>query len=217
MRGPFEHPGRLPGVLDQNQQDYATQVTAALNLQGRSPAHVDPKVQVGITLDDFTRPEFWHLRQGTSWSCFDSSPAVAAQRSGLQLSLAALRPGTLVVIERIRVVNLNAATSAFNYGWKQIEAAVGATPATRDLRLGGVALPSATLGRYSFAAPAPIRAGGFAMLPANQMAVIDLGWVFVTPGNVGAGEAFGIINQAVNESLTATVEWRERPALPTEF
>jgi len=213
----FQHPSGMPALLDQNQQDYSTQVSKALGLQSRTPGHLDPRIQLGITVDDLREPEFQFLRRRTRWTASLTQAAVAAQRASMQLVVAPVNPSMITVIERIIVSNFNAAGSSFKWGWKQIEAGVTGTVATRDLRTGGTAIPAASFGRMSSAAPASIRAGGLMVLPPSGTAVIELGWVILTAGNVGSGECFGIVNESVLQELNATIEWTERPALPSEF
>jgi hypothetical protein len=210
-------PGMVPGLLDQNQQDYPTQVSKSLGLQARAPGHLDPTIQLGITVDDLREAEFQYLRRRTRWTASLTQAAVAAQRASMQLAVSPVNPSVITVIERIIVSNFNAAVSSFKWGWKQIEAGVPGSVATRDMRTGGTAVPAASFGRMTSAGPATIRAGGVMVLPASGTAVIELGWVILTPGNVGAGECFGIVNESVLQELDVTIEWTERVALPSEF
>lgn len=205
-----------PGVLDVNQQDYASQITAALGLQSRVPAHLDSNIQVGLTLDDFTRPEFAWLRKLNRWTSYHGQPGIAGQRASMQLVPTPPVYPVLIVIHRMTICNANAAAQAINYGWKQIEAGVPASYATMDLRLGGNAVPFCSFGRMTNAAPALVRAGGLVFVAAGGSATVELDWVMNSPGNVGSGECFGIVNQAVLQSLDVTLEWSERAILPSE-
>jgi len=216
VRGPFQHPAGMPALFDQNQPDYATQVAKALSLQTRVPGHLDPRVQLGINIDDFRAPEFQYLRRMNRWASLQSVAAVAGQRSSVQLTLPALPSNVLVIIDAITVLNFNAAPSSWKYGWKQIEAGVPSTYAARDLRLGGTANPACNFGRMTSAAPANIRAGGEGLLGISSSTRIELGWVFLTPGEVGSGECFGVVNDSVNQTLDVNIEWTERVALPSE-
>lgn len=213
MRGPFTHPAGMPSILDQNQQDYSTQVSKALSLTQRTPGHLDPRIQLGVTVDDFTQPEFWYLRKGELGSLFVPASAVAAQVCYAQLQPAA---GKLVVVTAFTVVNYGVLFTVCNYGFAIGEG--GGTVASglpRDDRNLPGQLGSTV--RYGATAAPIIPNGGQVLVGVNQSIRTECEFVMTSPTKLASPfNVFKVLGSQLNQRLDITIEWRERALLPTE-
>jgi hypothetical protein len=195
-------------LLEQNQQDYATQIAKALGLQGKIPGQVDPEIQIGITLDDFTKPEFQFLRRRNLWQGRGVRVATPANLNYVCLPGV---PGTLTVVTKITIVNSNAAAGGSSIGLATANAVMtlGGT-APRDTRLvGGVpaCIP------YTGTAVGPtIPVGRAVTTPAGGTTVVECEYVLgANPGTV-----LTVVDTVVNQQIDVSFEWSERPLLPTE-
>lgn len=207
--GIWTRPGAVPGRLDQNQPDYASQVAKANGLQGTPPGHIDPTYGVGITLDDYTRPEFWWLRRGLLglWGAIQT--AVAAQTGWVGIQGA---PGTLTIVRRTIVTNPTAAAQSVFLGLTFVTPSAGAyfPCPVRDSR-GGSATQCATTGgaRAAVAVTAPgtpLRL----FVPPNSSVCVEVPFVLT-------GAAFLSAQcQTVNADFAANFEFEERTLLSSE-
>lgn len=202
-----------PGTLDNNQQSYVSMVARALGIQNRIPGHLDPKEQIGFTLDDFTRPEFAYLRRMALWSMAVEQNAVALQSGYVEIVPV---PGTLILVERIVVANVTAAAIAYRFGMALGQGAgTVAVTAVRDTRY----FPGQPVTQVRFGTTAaPISpVSGYVILPAgsSQELVINA----VVGSSVGGPPplTFKVINTAVNTACTVTLHGYERPLLPSEL
>lgn len=203
----------VPGLLDQNQQDIATQVGRALSVQGFVPARLDANLELGITAEDFTRPEFWHLRRGRLLGIGNNTPAVAAQLGFVYLQGAA---GTLTIIERIEIFNRNAAVQRVAIGFQAAAPAAGFAPIrapTRDSRVGLTSNPTSTgFSAGNAVGPTVPTTYVSAYIGAGQLWASEVPWVMT-----GAGVFFTLVNDlTVNQTLDVELYWRERVILETE-
>jgi hypothetical protein len=206
---------RQPALLDNNQQDYATQLNKALQLQVRPPGHIEATIGVGIQLDDWTKPEFAILRRMALYGATAQVAAVAAQYPMAQLICNT--PNTLIVLERLILTNTNAAGVFCNYGWGGFDGGVTVVPEARDSRNYGLA-GTAYLTRQTAAAPtAPQPAMGNVYVPVGATVDVPLQVVITNPtrGFV-TSPCFKVLTGTVNTSLVATFVWRERSLLQTE-
>lgn len=204
--------GVRQGPLDNNQQDYATQVLRAMQLQHRSPTHLDAQIGLGIQVDDYTRPEFWTLRKGSLWQSWAQAGPVAAQYSYVNFQGA---PGTLAVIESLIITNISGAAFAVQMGMALQDAGAVVPSTPRDDR--GWATSSACNVEQGTAA-APINPiGGLLYVPNNTSTVIPVE-IVVTSATKGASPfaVFKVVSTAVNVRLDVTMQWRERALLPSE-
>lgn len=212
---PILHPLGVPAQLDQNQQDYATQIVRAVALQSRAPAHLDPKVSLGIQLDDWTLPEFWSLRRGTRWQAYRSVPAVAGQKGFVQVIGS---PGTLTVLEAV-YVSTTAGATGFLYGMTASEAAVGGGGGgVLDDRQYSIAAPGCAVTFSNAVAPTSPN-GGYLQVQAGVAASVPLGGGIVLTGKAnptGVIPAWKIVCNTVNQGFEVTLFYRERLILDSE-
>jgi hypothetical protein len=209
-------PGLMPGLLDNNQQDYATQLNKALGLQVRPPGHIDPRISMGIQVDDFTRPEFNYLRRLSLMSVAVQTAAVAAQFPVVQVVCNAAR--SVVVLERMLVINGNAGGISVSWGWGGFDGGVTVTPESRDSRnYGNPGIAYIT--KQNVAAPAaPTPNAGYLLLAGSASAEIQLNQVIVNPtAGFATSPAFKILGNQVLTALTVTLFYRERSLLPQEI
>jgi hypothetical protein len=206
---------RQPALLDNNQQDYATQLNKALALQVRPPGHVEATVGLGIQLDDWTRPEFQFLRRSNLYSIRAQQPAVAGQFAVAQMF--ANVPNTIIVLEAMLLSNNNALAQSISWGWGGFDGGVTQTPDPRDSRNFGNP-GSANVTINTAAAPAaPQPAAGFIQLAGNGNQVIDLNYVICNPTkNFVTSPLFKVRALEVNVTLSVTFFYRERVMLQTE-
>lgn len=202
-----------PGLLDQNQQDYTTQVARALGVQGQSvPGKLDYRVGVGVQLDDFREVEFQFLRRCTA-AYFGSN--VAAGGAGL-FGFSSIRGanGMLVKLERVIITNPTAAAITFSCGVQaQFPSGVGAVAGTaRDTRFGVGALNTAAVVRGGTdAAPAAPSLPFQVTIPAGNSFELRLDVVLTS-----VGAFFSVIAGTANAAISCAWFWRERPLLHTE-
>jgi hypothetical protein len=199
---------REPGLLDLNQQDYPTQLNKALGLQVRPPGHIDPRVSVGVQLDDYTSPEYWWLRRGIRGYAGDARGATAAQYAFFAIQCL---PGSVLVVEKL-VISKDAAAEYLIVGLQAAQPAAAAATAgtptdSRAFGQGGAArwvLSSSVAVPTGPVIPTRIYCG------AAQSVVLD------TPFILTNGFWLSVICQAVNTSLGVTAFYRERRLLPSE-
>jgi len=187
----FGAPATTPGLLDQNQQAYASQVAKALQLQGSIPGKLDPRIQLGINVDDLSARQFWHLRRGTSWQNFRDVTAVVGQRGFVQV-LGSV--GMIAKLEKVVVTNNAGGSLTFTYGLAAFEAAAGG---------GGVA--SCDDRAWSAVSPATVVTFGAAVAPLYSPG----GWMIVPTGtsvDVPLGE--GIILTGKANSAGVVPVWK---------
>jgi len=206
----------MPAVLDQNQQDYASQLAKALGLQARIPGHLDPRIQVGLTLDDFTRPEFWNIRRGKMWQGHVALGAGVGFKAFAQLQGSA---GTLCVVQRITISNLSAAVQTYQWGLSRWNATVTTTPGanSRDDRAGlSINNPACILTGGNTTA-APFQPKGQVQVGIGASEVIDCDMILTGKIAVVDALAFSVACVTANVPLDVSFEWRERAILPSEL
>jgi len=211
---PFFGPPDNGGLFDQNQQDYPSQVAKALALQSRLPAHLDSRIQLGLQLDDLTKPEFQHLRRRTLWEASLARTATAAQRVYGQLTP---QPGMITVISRIILYNAEVVLQAIDIGLALGQAALSTMPSSpRDDRywagtsgavasVGSTATPVAPIGQRLYIPPATL-------LVWDCEYVLSGGKGPAAPPNT----VFAVVASAVNTGIFGGIQWTERAALPSE-
>lgn len=201
--------GVPPGELNVNQPDYASQVAKANGLQGSIPGHIDPTYNVGITLDDYTAPEYFWLRRGLLGMWGGIQAAVAAQAGWVGIQSA---PNVLTVVDTLIVTNPTAAAQVVLYGLTTVTPSAGAyfPCPVRDVR-GGTASQCATTGgvRASVANTAP-GTPGRVVVPANSSLVVPVEFV-LTGANFFSAQC-----QTLNADFSATIYFRERALLLSE-
>lgn len=207
--GIWTRPGTVPGLLDQNQPDYASQVAKANALQGTPPGHLESTYGVGITLDDYTAPEFWWLRRGLLGFWGGLQAAVAAQAGWVGIQGAV---GTLTIVKRTIITNPTATAQSVFVGLTTVTPSAGAyfPCPVRDTR-GGSASQCATTGgvRASAANTAPTTPLRV-FVPPTSSVVIEIPFVLT-------GAAFFSAQcQTLNADFAANIEFAERALLVSE-
>lgn len=203
-----------PGLLDQNQQDLATQVSAALFTQGRVPGKIDPRFQLTLAVEDFTLPEFYYLRRGKLLGVGFSLAAVAGQLGFVYLQGAA---GLLTTVTRVEIFNRNAALQSVAIGFQTAAPAAGGAGVrgqNRDSRNGfGSGIPTQTLiNGGNNAAPTVPTIYARALIGAGQLWASSEPWVLT-----GTGAFLTFVNDlTVNQTLDVQLYWRERTILESE-
>lgn len=201
--------------LNQGQLDYPVQLTRALGTQGRSEAAFDPLVGLGVQLDDWTRPEFWVLRNGTRWQCLHTQAGVVGQRGYFQASG---MPGVLAVLEEVTITNRFGGPLDFNYGIG-IQDTTGAPAAVSpmdDRQQFGVGVKAIGVGGQTLAAPV-LPATGYIVVPNDTTVRIPLD-VILTGATAGITiGCWKLVCLVVNAGFSVTLTWRERTILPSEL
>lgn len=198
-------------LLDQNQQDYATLMNKALQLTSRPPAQADPRLQLGLTLDDLSAEEFWYCRKGGLFALGNICPGVAAQFTWWAFYAGAGRLATLD-----QVVIVSAGTQSIQWGFAVAETLGGAfTGSSRDDRQLNVSSSCTTRSGNGAALTNPV--AGATTLVANVPFVIPGKYILTNPA-LGASpfNVFKIVSTTVNVQFSVAAVWRERNLLPTE-
>lgn len=190
--------------------DFGQMVQRILRIKGTVPDLTDPRYNLGFTIEDATRPEFWWSRKGVRGAGGVNVLAVAAQQSFVSFTVAQRK---LVIIESIRI-GVTAATG--------VTAGFGALPAagTTTVPMGAddrVFSPSFSPGSSlsvvggTSAAPTAILNPQWYNLFANQS--MDLLCPIILTGLIN----YNIILSTANLSLTMAYTFRERELYPEEF
>lgn len=196
-----------PGVLDVNQQDYASQQSKALGIQVAVPGKLEPGLSVGVQLDDYTRPEFWWLRRGLRGYAGDARGAVAAQFGFFALQCLS---GSVLVVEKILLTAQ--AAQYLNMGLQAAQPAAGAATAgtVMDSRSFGQGGSARWVLSSNAAVTGPV-VGTRVWCPAGTLVTID------EPGFVvSGGNWFAVLSTVLNTEFSITVFYRERRLLETE-
>lgn len=207
--GQLGNEGYLPGILDIGQPDVSEVTFRALQLKGALPAHLDRQIQLGIQADDFTLPEFWWLRRGLLGTMMLSSAALAANVSWVAVRAPV---GTLAVVDSVFILNNNAVASTVILGMRDIPPGAGtfgAAVSSRDARAGA--------GRCSVEGVATQSAGIATPFPSILVTLAPSeGREFRIPFVLANGWVLSVCQQAVNQSVVACFQWRERTMLSSE-
>lgn len=209
-----DEPGNAPGLRDVNQTDYSSQLTKSLGLQARVPSNLDPRVQVGITLDDYTLPEFWTMRNGSRWSGYTTVGAFVAQRGWWTAQCAG---GMMAVLESVTISHRFGAPLEFNYGLNLPEAggAAGLYAAADDRNTFGLSNKSLLIGGGTVAAPV-VPPGGYIICPNDNNVTIYPNAVMTGVTVAGSISCWKIVCALPNAAFTVSYSWRERATLPSE-
>jgi len=206
--------GVVPGLLESNQQDYATLVNRALQLQRNPPGHLDPTIQLGLTLDDLSRDQFAFLRREYLYEASGQRGLTAGQRAYIQLE-----PGrnVMTVVTSIQIFNNNVGVQAVQVGMAVANGAMTVLPTSiRDDRI-ATFTSQAAVSTGSNAAPIAPTGMTVTLLP-NTGIIIPCSYVF-TGGKGPAAPPFrclSIVDTANANGITASFTWSERTLLSTE-
>lgn len=188
----------------------------ALDVLPFLPGEIEQKIQLGVTLEDLTAPEYWFLRRGSLLCASAIIPAPGAGNfAGMQLNGPAVAGGSLAVIEQVVIINSNAATATFQCGFGIAGGgAVDITPNKRDDRLLSPFTPGAVCAfrPQTFAAAVAPSLGGSPYTTAAAGAQVTQDGPWVTVGN----EPFVVRTGNANQSMYCSIFWRERAVQPQE-
>jgi len=200
--------GDAPGLLDQNQQDYSSQIGNALKINGSVPSRVDPRVQLAVQLDDWTLPEFAHLRRATIAAAYGNSNAAVGQTGYAWLQGV---DGRLARVSKVILVNRNAAPIEYQFGFMTAAPGAGAGLSVRatDDRDNVTALQISG-GRNAVVTPPPTPTAGIWAVNAFESLVIDVKFVLTR------STTFLAITGTSNTIFEAGFEWYERDPLSSE-
>lgn len=200
----------------------------ALNTKGNTPADVQASFSPGLTIDDFTLPEYHFLRRMIRFSHSSDVTAVAAQFG--HIVFGSNNPGqrTLCVLEKMIIVNTSAATLAFRYGMHLKTLGVSPTGPTspgplddRSFRPDGTNIPFSAFSASQFSNAAqqlPTTDFPQVVLPTNTFFVVDNIGAILTSRVVSGGEIHWYVQAGtVNTGYSASFYWRERAILPSEL
>jgi len=193
---------REPGLLDQNQAEYATQVAKALSLQGSLPSHLDPRFQLGFTVDDFSGDEWLYLRRATPAQMGFSVAAVAAQRGYAQITGC---PDKLTIFRKVTIANLSGVVQTVTIGFAA--ATAGSTPqggVSRDDRIFVTAVGA--VGGYGTAIGPVGPIGQKVTVPIGGNLEVEGPWISGGDGTL----AFKVVSLIANAALDVSVLFTER-------
>jgi hypothetical protein len=188
--------------------DYPDVMMRALRLKGQLPELVDPAMQIGFTLDDFTQTEFWWLRRGLRWVSGGTAAAVAGQQGFLTLGLG---PGLIGIVDAIVV------GAAVNTRFGVVPAGGGLSGGAnvgvfaQDSRMSSGTVTSTVVQIGANAAAIP--GGAFLFnCPANQSVIIPVKSVLV-----GNAALLAIQSGTANQAVDFAIAWHERPVFQEEL
>lgn len=201
------------------QPTVAEQVMRALGLKGDLPQRVDGLFALGLTVDDFTRPEYAWLRRESLYEQGANIAAVAAQFSNAYLTITGQR--ALAVVEQIIIVNLDAAaTRNFRFAVRSVTAfpyAVTGTGSSRDDRATGPANSIARFGSGTSAAR-QVNGGPFVSVPSLGTLIVPVSIILTgATDNTGAQGALCVETDIVNVPCMIGWIWRERSIMDSEL
>lgn len=214
MRFEPPRPVVVPGLLDNNQQDYATQLNKALQLQVKPPGNLDGTIQAGLILDDFTKPEFFPLRNGSRWQNLRVVTGVVGQRGWWQATGVT---GIVTVIERVIISHRFGAPLDFNYSFAIAEAGgTGGGVVSRDDRGAfNKQAPSCAIVFGAAAAPT-VPVGGYCVVPNDNNLELEVNQILTGQVNGASVGCFKIVCAVANAAFSVTSFHRERPQLGSE-
>lgn len=220
MRGPFtvNRPEPLDDLTDQNQQDYASQISRALSLQQRAPGVLRATMGLQFQVDDFAKQEFDWLRRRFTFEAHIVDAAVAGQYAFQQWTGS---PNRLILIESVTFTNLTAAQQTFVTGIVAPE--VGASGANYvmcdDRQYYGGAAASIQANHGTSAAPTAAVGGPLLSVSPNSAQTYPVGVILTGKMNaLGTATAcWKIVCQQANVRVDVTIRWSERQLLPSEL
>ncbi len=164
------------------------------------------------------RPE-WAMLQEEGLACFGAlAPALAAKQSYVQVACPA--GGNLqLTVENVLITNDNAAVQTVRFGITTPSSRANAISVTRDSRRNpGLAQSNVNGAITTFGSDLVADGiGGSALnqpfgdLPVSGQFNLNIPFV------VGPGDAFTVWGNSVNQSVLASLFWRERAREPTEI
>jgi hypothetical protein len=191
--------------------DFGQMVQRGLRIKGLVPDTTDPRYNLGITVEDFTRPEFWWLRRGIWGAAGGNQGAVAGQQSFITLALPQRK---LVVIEQIQISTV--IDTGFVVGFGPVAGGGGVVTANGadDRALNSTGNPGTALLIVQGTAAAPTVPAGANFYNAFAKVPIFVNTPIVMTGN---SLNFNLILNTALAALTWSIRWRERELYPEEL
>lgn len=206
------HEGIPPGVLALGQPDVPDQVFRALQLKGALPGELDRRIQLGMNVEDFTRPEFLWLRRGSYGYGGVNQNALAANFGWATITGGV---GRVATVELIQIVNRNAVAAEFQVGWVNGAPSAGGVAfpgVNRDDRGGtGATLGAILQGARNAAIANPPINPILISVPAGGSYDLDQPWMLT-----GAA-ILAVVGFVVNSTVCVNFFWRERTQLTSEI
>lgn len=211
-RGEIGAQGWGNGQLQSNQPELADLVFRSLDLKGRLPLELDREYQLGMTVEDLTRPEFYRARRRAYWGASHSMAALAANLNFFQL----IEPTgeVLTVVERVII----SSQSADSYGIAIVPALAALARPVRSLdnRNGVGPLSGSSTFQADQAAVGPVGTGSLVVrVAAGTTLVVEGPWI-LAPTAAGTS-CLAVQNQGVNIASQVGFVWTERHATQSEL
>lgn len=208
----------LDGMLAINQPEQAERFARTFGIKGDLPNVCDPLLQLGITLDDLTQPEYWWLRRGRRFDSFSSNVATALNFGKVFLG-SPQATDAFAVVERVTIINQLATQAAFRIGMVfAVASAANANQKPRDSRIG-------INGRAVFVCNAALGVGNdltnnaaiVVNVPPTSTLFVDGPWIISGQNNGGTQlSSLMVETDAINQPIAASFTWRERTMLVEE-
>lgn len=208
------------GYMFNGQPELSEQALRTLELKGDLPLRLlDPRLSLGIQVDDWTRDEYAWARRSRLFHWGSSQAAVAAQYSRLGLGIT-ITAQVLALVESIHVYNNNATAQNFRVGLQSASFVTGSLGAPRDTRYMGAAGATAAMLTGVSAGAVQLLTTGFSLVALNANAGVDLPMRFVLTNrqDVTTGQMWQLVVETdqVNVNLSVRFAWRERALLDSE-
>lgn len=205
------------------QPEVSERIMRALALKGALPQYLAPEFQPQVIAEDLNKPEFSWLRRETLWGAGLFAPAVVGETSLVTLGgRTNAQRAVIGTVEYVIITNQNAAVTSFRYGLidqaHQGSAASTSDGSPRDDRQAAQTKSFFGVGIGSNAGVITTFTNSqFVLLPASTSLYIP-GPFILTLGNSAAPAqcTFAVWGTALNQSVQASFQWRERAMLVTE-
>ena len=209
------------GRLLLGQPALSAAVARGLGTKGEEPSHVESRYQLGINAADLTAMEYRFTQRRPTFEIGIIQAAVAAQFSVITAQINAGGRGTMIVIERLILVNPDVAAQAITYG--MTFAGSGGVAANLqgwqcDDRFGApAARGSLQVGSGTVAASPALATHAIVQLQPGASLVVDGPWVLTGNNNGVFSGAFIIVGAIANKPLQGSLRWYEREPLASEL
>jgi len=215
------------GFMLLGQSEIAEQAMRGLELKGDLPQRIYSRMDLSITAEDMTQPEFYYLRRMSSWSKRVSIGAVAAQFPKASIAapnVAGDIRSTLAIVDRIIIRNAGAAVDAYQIGIVMTgpsgTAGVAAPTTARDDRfqiVGASATCACSLAAGNAAASSFVNEGNMLVsVGIGATLVVEGPWILSGVANVSFASRLMVEGVTVNAGLDVSFIWRERALLTSE-
>ena len=194
------------------QPELSEQTMRALELKADLPQYVEAKYQLGVTVQDWTLPEYWWLRRGRTYRSGGVTGPVAAQLSYQTLNLVSgPLPGTqMAIVDSVLISNTTAAAGQYQ-AYLATPAVLGGLINAQQADDRQVGPPAFEVrGNSAVAAPVSLASQVNVFIPAGSTFKLDGPWILT--GNA----MLVVLCLTVNTSVAVTIQWKERAMLTSE-